>query len=102
MEYKVHVYAVVKVPVEVEAETQADAISKAVDSVDWYTEFRGRQEWAEEMAYFLVDEVGDTDYERSQWHGYDRDGNIFPGVPGPTWNCTITPYDQTTKTPEAE
>jgi hypothetical protein len=102
MEYKVHVYAVVRVPVEVEAETQADAISKAVDSVDWDAEFRGNQEWAEAMAYFLVDEVGDTYYERSQWHGYDTDGNIFPGVPGPTWDCAIVPYAQATKTPEAE
>ena len=67
MEYKVNVFAVVKVVVDVEAETQVDAISKAVDSVDWYAEFRGRQEGAEEMAYFLVDEVGDTDYDRSQW-----------------------------------
>ena len=54
------------------------------------------------MAYFLVDEVGDTDYDRSQWYGYDTDGNIFPGVPGPTWDCTIVPYDQATKTPKAE
>ena len=34
MEYKVNVFAVVKVVVDVEAETQVDAISKAVDSVD--------------------------------------------------------------------
>ena len=111
MEYKVNVFAVVKVVVDVEAETQVDAISKAVDSVDWYAEFRGRQEWAEEMAYFLVDEVGDTDYDRSQWYGYDTDGNIFPGVPGPMYDFGISPVpnvgqkwaeEQATKTPEAE
>tara|TARA_R100000306_G_C4358695_1_gene134138 strand:+ start:312 stop:590 length:279 start_codon:yes stop_codon:yes gene_type:complete len=83
MEYTVHVYAIVRVPVKVEAESQVDAIEKAEAKVDWYTQFDGDQEWAEENAYYLVDELGDEEYQKSHWYAYvNQDITLIDGQQG--------------------
>ena len=79
VEYKVHVFAIVRVPVTVEAASQVNAIEKAIDSVDWYAQFGGGredQEFAEEFKYFLVDEVGDEGYRRSLWYDCNDKNDI--------------------------
>lgn len=59
--YRVHLYAVVRVPVEVpSASSQLNAIEKAEASVDLCREFT-RGEYADEVVGALVDEVGDSD-----------------------------------------
>ena len=80
MEYTVHVYAIVRVPVKVEAESQVEAIKKAEGKVDWYTQFNGEQEWAEENAYYLVDELGDEQHQKSHWYAYvEQDITLIDG-----------------------
>lgn len=68
MTYDVHIFAVVQLKVErVEADTQRDAIRKAVESVDLYNQFEGpRTEYAEEIARYVVDEVADDEYTHTQ------------------------------------
>ena len=75
VKYKVHIYAVVRVPVEVEADSQLEAIKKA-DQIDLheiidhnirYTEV----EFAEEITGFLVDEIGDEKYEKTKYYDFD-------------------------------
>lgn len=77
MKYNVHVYEVVRVKVvDVEAESQVDAIKIAVDSYDPKNLFDCIQarppieeiEWAEETSEYLVDEVGDTEFQNSRWY----------------------------------
>lgn len=72
--YRVHIYAVARVPVTVEADTQRGAVKKANQEVDLDRLFYpvGECEYAEEITGYLVDEVGDTEYKRSMW--YDREG----------------------------
>ena len=85
MKYDVHVYAVVRVKCPgIEAESQKDAIRK-VEDVDLNRLFANpslvggnvsQVEYADEDAYFLVDEEGDDDRDRSVW--YDCGYNILP------------------------
>ena len=67
MKYRVHVYAVVRVPVEVEAESQLDAIHLAQNSRNWNQELdAGDHEYADEIVGYLVDEDGDPEYLNSK------------------------------------
>lgn len=70
MKHVVHVYAVYRVPVEVEAENQLDAVKAAYKKAS----FRSSAEFvfAEEINGFLVDEVGDTDYSKSRYYPIDE------------------------------
>lgn len=70
--YRVHIYTVVRVPFEVEAQDQAGAIEAARNLLE-PTSFRSRDaEDAEEVVGFLVDEDGDEEYSLSR--SYDADG----------------------------
>lgn len=78
MKYDVHVYAIVRVKVtDIEAETQEAAVEKAENRVFELGEELflrsyvpiediGHTEWAEDIHGFLVDEHGDSEYERTQ------------------------------------
>ena len=70
--YRVHIYPVVRVAVEVEANSQQEAITKATDETDLYTAIRNG-EYAEDIDAYLVDECDDTEHEHSRW--YDKQGN---------------------------
>jgi len=71
VKYDVHLFPIVRVKVHgVEAGSQEEAIKKAEDSTDFNDLFNKAPdiEYAEEVAYYLVDEVGDEEYERTRWH----------------------------------
>lgn len=69
--YRVHLYAVVRVAVDVtDATSQLDAIARAEQTVDLASEFR-RGEFADEVIGILVDEVGDSDHTKSQAYKVD-------------------------------
>jgi hypothetical protein len=75
MKYRVHVYATYRLPVEVEAESQAEAMTKAQESFDGNKFNRGDIfEYADEITAFLVDEKGDEEYANSR--AYDAAGNV--------------------------
>ena len=66
MEYTVHVYPVVRVPVEVEADSQLEAIKQARE-MDWYRGVHGPgMEYADQIDSFLVDEEGDEEHMQSR------------------------------------
>ena len=65
MKYRVHALAVIRVPVEIEAASQAEAAQKAADMIFQAERLDG--EFAGEITSLLVDEEGDADYEKSQW-----------------------------------
>ena len=71
MKYKVHVYAVARVPLEVEAESQLNAIKKAND-YDWNSVNFGSGEFSEEITGFLVDEEGDEDFGQSTLYDWNE------------------------------
>ncbi|MCA7889133.1 hypothetical protein QZM25_30805 [Burkholderia contaminans] len=68
--YRVHLNAVVRVPVEIDAAgSQLEAIDLATDRVDLYGMFSGHScEYAEEIVSVLVDEVGDSDHLHSRFY----------------------------------
>jgi len=80
MKYDVHIFAIVRVKVaRISAESQIEAIHKAEGSVDLYTLFNKPDsvnvettEFADGISHYLVDEVGDSTYERSRF--YEADG----------------------------
>lgn len=73
MNYKVHIFAVVRVPIPVEAETQDEAMIEA-DKIDLHTILDiGVIEYDEEIAGYLVDEIGDEDHEKSTEYNADRE-----------------------------
>lgn len=60
--YRVHLYAVVRVAVDVPSATShLDAIAKAEQSVELHKDFR-TGEYADEIVNVLVDEIGDDDF----------------------------------------
>lgn len=71
MKYKVFVYAVFHKSFEVEANSQLEAMEAGERR--YCDDSRPREGWedAEELAGFLVDEVGDTEYRLSR--NYDGD-----------------------------
>lgn len=81
MKHTVHVFAVVRVKCEgVEADNHENAVEKARDCfADLYNLFDTKNlkhipdgitdvKFGEEFSYFLVDEDGDTEFERTTWH----------------------------------
>lgn len=65
--HNVQVYFVVRAAVAVEATDHQDALKKAAESFDARTVIAsGAFDDAEEIAGYLVDEVGDADYSRSR------------------------------------
>ena len=69
--YDVRLYASTIVPIlGVEAESQEEAIEKALDNTDLFSVIRqgGCTEYAEEVTDALVDEEGDKQYENSRLH----------------------------------
>lgn len=58
MRYRVHIYAVARVPVEVDADSPVEAVKKAESLVDLYSCLSSRDcEFAEEVVDYLVDEL---------------------------------------------
>lgn len=76
---EVHIFAVVRVKVAgIDANSQTEAIVKTEDSVDLYRLFENRSafgvettEFADEISFYRVDEVGDSTYERSCYYAAD-------------------------------
>ena len=69
MKYRVHLYCVVRVPMDVEADGQIAAIQKAEELFhrDANHNIHAHDaEYAEEINTALVDEVGDAEFERSR------------------------------------
>ena len=77
-QYRVHMYTVVRVPIVVMAENQLDAIKKT-DKIDLHRIIDGyvgyevcdQVEFADEVNGFLVDEVGDEEYENSRYYNLE-------------------------------
>lgn len=107
MIYSVLVKAIVNVRLDnIEADSQADAVNKVQNLVDlnkYFNHLHSSQvsafkgsicfegaakapfavryiEYADEDQCYLVDEDGDTEFERSQW--YEADGSISPDQAG--------------------
>ena len=82
MKHTVHLYALVRVPVsDVEADSHAEAVSKASRMVDLDEVFRDLAshatrlnaiEYADEISHVLVDEDGDSEYDRSRWYTWNE------------------------------
>jgi hypothetical protein len=74
--YHVHLYPVVCVTVrDVDADSQVEAIKKAEELVDLDKLFAGlggpyvaSMQYADKIDGFLVDEEGDTEYQKSTWY----------------------------------
>ena len=69
-QFDVHLFAVVRVKIpNVVASSHREAIAWAVEhSGDLYERFvSADSDFAEEFSHFLVDVVGDQQYEQSQW-----------------------------------
>lgn len=83
--YRVHGYAVVRVPLEVEGKDHIHAMQQYDDDYCRFHEgFRHKDaEWAEEFNGYLVDEDGDEEYEKSEFYG--SDGETPAG--DRCWNC---------------
>jgi hypothetical protein len=68
MMYDVHIFAVVRLKVEgVQADNQQEAIHQAFQSIDLHAQFDGANTaYADEISSYMVDEVGDAEYGRTQ------------------------------------
>jgi hypothetical protein len=80
MKYRVHVYAIVRIPFEIEAESQLEALEKA-DEFDLAEElakgFRG--EYADDIEGYMVDELDvDGDFLIGNSRSYDKHYNERP------------------------
>lgn len=72
--YIVHCYLVVRVPVEIEADSHVQAIEFADASIDHSSFRQAEADYAEEIMGFMVDEVGDDEHINSR--SYDAHGNV--------------------------
>lgn len=91
--FRVHQYVVVRVPVEVEANSMLEAIKKAEDIFEPNDIHAG--EYAEEILSYLVDpllEDGEADCDRSVVFDYDAEGNLIEDTPE---NATPISFDGT-------
>jgi hypothetical protein len=80
MKYRVHAFMVVRVPVEVEAESQLDAIQAAEEKVGGisYQEMADYEaEAADEIVGWLVDEDGDEEHDRSEIYTWSRKPGLW-------------------------
>lgn len=56
MKYRVHIYATVRVPVNIEASSPLEAARRAENEINLYDKLSSNEfEYAEEITYFLVD-----------------------------------------------
>ena len=67
--FDVHVYPVVRIKIpDIEAASQMEAIKKAREEFSRACNIIGTDaEFAEEIAYYLVDEVGDEEFDNSNF-----------------------------------
>lgn len=97
-DFSVMVQAVVNVRLKhIHADDAATACQLAADSVDFASLFRmgendprfahvgggdniAHVESGDEIACFLVDQIGDEAFERSQWMAYNHDGKVVPDL----------------------
>ncbi len=78
--YRVHLYAVVRVPVDVPSATsQLDAIKKAEAMTDLNIAFKNG-EYADDISSVLVDEAADSEYVKSTSYMVDDAGHWKPQV----------------------
>ena len=64
--YRVHIYALVRVPVDLEAPTPIEAARKAENETDLYSAVKRQHiEYAEDVESYLVDELNDD----GEWNG---------------------------------
>ena len=69
MKYKVWAFPIVRVSIEVEAESHLQAMQKVDAETDFHALLdRHGVEWAEALDGFHVDEENDPEYERSCWY----------------------------------
>ncbi len=74
MKYRVHIYTVVRVPVDVEAESQKAAMEKATEETQFndVLDHEG-VEFADEIVGYMVDEEGDEEYQRTTTYNGDME-----------------------------
>lgn len=70
--YTVHIYAVVRVPVEVEADSPEEAIKKS-DDFDLHSGFMGG-EYSESVTGYVVDELDEQGNFVKECGDYTQDG----------------------------
>ena len=70
--YRVHIYAIVRVPVDVEAESPEKAVELADQATNLHEAFR-QGEYADDIDGFLVDELGPQGIVVSS-QAYDKKG----------------------------
>ena len=69
MKYKVWASPIVRVAIEVEANSHREAMEKVDAETDFHALLdRDGVEWAEALDGFHVDEENDPEYERSCWY----------------------------------
>ena len=75
--YKVHIFAIVRVPVEVEALTPEDAIKAANTEVDLDERIRNgvRIEYADAIDGYVVDELHPINHNLVETFHFDQEGN---------------------------
>jgi hypothetical protein len=67
-QFDVHLYPVVRVKVAgITADSPQAAIQQALSQTDLYAACEAGGEFAEEVSHYLVDVVGDAEYEQSRW-----------------------------------
>lgn len=71
MKYRVHLYRVVRVDYEIDADSQLEAIDKADRNFDPFDLRRGED--AEECVGYLVDEVGDNAFDNTILYSANRE-----------------------------
>jgi len=79
--FDVHLFPVVRLKASgVAAASLRKAIDEALAQTDLYAELAGPdREYAEELSHFLVDVVGDEQYEQSQWF-YSRETPLMSNL----------------------
>jgi len=67
--WNVHIFPVMRVKVtNIKAENQMDAVKEAESFfLRNQSSLLGESEYAEDIAYYLIDEVGDEDFKNSIW-----------------------------------
>jgi hypothetical protein len=94
--HAIHIYALVRVKVLVDAKSVPDdkpgtLIKAAEDKANLHTLFdRGRGgdidhiEWAEDLSHYLIDKAGDEEYKESVYYLTDPEGGEYDVYPQPS------------------
>ncbi len=81
MKYTVHIYATVRVPIEIEADSQMEALTKAeaeflADMPDGaFNLIKAKGEYANDITGFTVDEENDPEFARTKSYGREFEPN---------------------------